>query len=159
MEERIVALLTGHGVRFRVHEHGVAPTVAEAAARLPFPVEQFLKTVAFRVKDGPWLLAASRGGDRIDYRKLAAAAGVKRGALRQPGAGEVEAALGFVRGGVGPFPPDGDTLVLVDERALELETVYCGIGRADRTLEIGLRDLIRVVGGRVLPLVQEGPDG
>ena len=159
MEERIVGLLTGHGVRFRVHEHGAAPTVAEAAARLPFPAEQFLKTVAFRVKDGAWILAASRGQDRIDYRKLAAAAGVKRGELRQPGPGEVEAALGFPRGGVGPFPPDAETLVLVDERALELETVYCGIGRNDRTLEIGLRDLIRVVDARVLPLVQERSAG
>ncbi len=155
MEERIIALLTGHGVRFRVHKPGASTTVADAAARLPFPAEQFLKTVAFRVKDGPWIVAASRGRDRIDYRKLAAATGVKRGELRQPGPGEVEAALGFPRGGVGPFPPAADTLVLVDERALELETAYCGIGRDDRTLEIALRDLIRVVDAWVLPLVQE----
>jgi hypothetical protein len=39
--------------------------------------------------------------------------------------------------------------------AATLDTVYCGVGRNDRTLEIGIADLIAAAGARVLPLVQE----
>ena len=156
-DERIVRLLAEHGVPFRVHEHTVARTVADAQERLPFPRERFLKTVAFRVKNGPWVLAALRGQDRVDYRKLAAALGVRRGDLLQPAPGEVEEALGFAVGGVCPIPPNADAETVVDRGAADLGTVYCGIGRADRTLEIGLTDLVTVARARVLPIAQEPP--
>jgi prolyl-tRNA editing enzyme YbaK/EbsC (Cys-tRNA(Pro) deacylase) len=45
--------------------------------------------------------------------------------------------------------------VLFDEAALQMATVYCGAGRNDRTLEIGLPDLIRAVAGPVAPLARE----
>ena len=77
-EGQIVGLLTGRGVRFRVHEHVVSRTVADAVALLPFPAEQYLKTVVFRVKGGDWVLVACRGEDRVDYKKVAAACGVRR---------------------------------------------------------------------------------
>src|SRR5579859_1894850 len=80
-EARIISLLNERGVHFRVYAHPVAATVAAAAAHLPFPPEQFLKTVAFLAGDTDWILAALRGGDRIDYRKLAAAVGVRRADL------------------------------------------------------------------------------
>jgi Cys-tRNA(Pro)/Cys-tRNA(Cys) deacylase len=154
-EARIVALLTAHGVRFRVHAHTIAVTVADAAARLPFPPDQFLKTVAFRAEATGWILAALRAHDRVDYRKLAAAAGVRRADLRQPDPAEVAAALGVAAGGIGPFPLAAVSLVIVDSGAAGMDAVYCGIGRSDRTLEIGLQDLIRVVQARVHPITQD----
>jgi hypothetical protein len=36
-------------------------------------------------------------------------------------------------------------------------TVYCGIGRNDRTLEIAIADLIAVSGALVAPVVQGAP--
>src|SRR5262245_41234128 len=95
LAERLARRLEGSGVRFRVHEHVVSRTVADAEALLPFPLESLLKTVVFRVKGGPWVLAACRGQDRVDYRKLALACGVKRADLVRPAPEEVEAALGF----------------------------------------------------------------
>jgi Cys-tRNA(Pro)/Cys-tRNA(Cys) deacylase len=154
-EARIIALLTAHGVRFRVHAHTVAVTVADAAARLPFPQDQFLKTVAFTAGGTGWILAALRAHDRVDYRKLAAAAGVRRADLRQPDPAEVAVALGMAAGGIGPFPLATATLVIVDNAATGMDTVYCGMGRSDRTLEIGLRDLIRVVHAHVHPIAQD----
>ncbi|MHB8646861.1 MAG: hypothetical protein ACYDAR_13810 [Thermomicrobiales bacterium] len=35
-----------------------------------------------------------------------------------------------------------------------METVYCGIGRTDRTLEIALADVIALSGTLVAPIVQ-----
>jgi Cys-tRNA(Pro)/Cys-tRNA(Cys) deacylase len=151
----IVQLLRAGGVPFTIHAHAVARTVADAEARLPFPKEQFLKTVVFRLKAGGWILVALQGQDQVDYRRLAAALGVRRGDLVRPPPEEVETALGYQIGGVSPIPLAADARVLFDEAALQMATVYCGAGRNDRTLEIGLTDLIRTVAGQVASLTRE----
>jgi Cys-tRNA(Pro)/Cys-tRNA(Cys) deacylase len=151
----IVRRLEAAGVPFTIHTHEPARTVADAEARLPFPKAQFLKTVVFRLKGGGWILVALQGQDQVDYRRLADALGVKRGDLIRPPPEEIEAALGYQIGGVGPIPLGPDTGVLFDEAALQMATVYCGAGRNDRTLEIGLPDLIRAVAGPVAPLARE----
>jgi len=76
--ERIVERLTARGVPFTIHEHVPARTVADALERLPFSPDAYLKTVAFRLKAGGWVLATLRGADRVEYRRLAAALGVPR---------------------------------------------------------------------------------
>ena len=155
-EEQIVRLLASLDIPFRIHKHVVSRTVADAIEKLPFPVEHYLKTIVFRVKQGPWLLVACRGQDRVDYRKLAAACGFKREQIVRPAPDEVEATLGYEIGGICPIPPDESAQALVDATAAAtLDTVYCGVGRNDRTLEIAIADLIVAAQARVLPLVQE----
>jgi len=157
--ERIAALLAARGVPFRVHEHHVSRTVADALETLPFPPEQLLKTIVFRIKDGPWALAALKGLDRVDYKRLADALAVRRADLSRPDPAAVEAALGYAMGGVCPIPPDDTVRALVDARAAnDLNTVFCGIGRDDRTLEIAIADLIAVSGALVAPIAQN-PSG
>lgn len=156
MDERIEALLKLRGVAYRVHEHEVVRTVAEAAERLPFPVERFLKTIVFRTRDGRWLLAALRGLDRLDYRALAQAADVKRADLLQPSAAEVQDALGYESGGICPIPPRDDATAYVDEAALALGNVYCGSGRIGSTLEIPVDELVRAAGARVVRIATPG---
>ncbi len=164
--ERTVELLRARGVHFAIHRHAAAPTVAEARATLPFPFEQFLKTVVFRVKDGAgaggdpsggaggWVLVALRGQDRVDYRKLAAALGVRRGDLVRPSPEEIMTGLGLPFGGIGPIPPNNAARVVFDAAALDLGTVYCGVGSDEHTLEIDVHDLAAVTGGLVAPVSQ-----
>jgi Cys-tRNA(Pro)/Cys-tRNA(Cys) deacylase len=155
--EQIVARLTSRGVAFTIHEHVVARTVADALERLPFSPDAYLKTVAFRLKAGGWVLAALRGADRVDYRGLAAALGVGRRDLHQMTPDEVAADLEYPIGGVGPVPPNERTRTIFDTLAVaELETVYCGAGRPDRTLEVRLPDLIAACDGLVAPIAQPG---
>ena len=161
-DERIVELLRASGVRFELHRHEVAPTVAEARAKLPFPFEQFLKTVAFRLKGGVvgdgWVLVALRGQDRVDYRKLADALGVRRGDLARPSPEEILDGLGLPFGGVGPIPPNDATRVVFDTAALDLGTVFCGVGSDEHTLEIDVRDLVVVTAGLVAPVARPAAD-
>jgi Cys-tRNA(Pro)/Cys-tRNA(Cys) deacylase len=159
--EQIVGRLTARGVPFTIHEHVVAPTVADALERLPFSPDAYLKTVAFRLKAGGWVLAALRGADRVDYRGLASALGVGRRDLHQMTPDEVAADLGYPIGGVGPVPSNDRTRTVFDARAVaELDVVYCGAGRPDRTLEARLTDLMVACDGIVAPIAQalgEGP--
>ena len=155
IDERIAARLRAHGVSFTIHEHVVSRTVADAASLLSFPPEAFLKTIAFRQKRGGWVLASLRGEDRVDYRGLAAALGVSRRDLQAMEPSELLADLGYPIGGVGPVPPNDETRVVFDSRAVdELDTVYCGAGRDDRTLEVRLADLLPACSGIVAPISQ-----
>ena len=129
--------------------------MADALERLPFSPDAYLKTVAFRLKAGGWVLAALRGADRVDYRGLAAALGVSRRDLHQLTPDEVAADLGYPIGGVGPVPPNAQTRTVFDRAAVDvLDTVYYGAGREDRTLEARLADLVAASDGSVAPISQ-----
>lgn len=152
--EALAATLQAHGVPFTIYTHAPLRTVQDYLGH--FPLEQILKTVAFRVKEGPWVLVALRGADRVDYRRLADALGVKRAALVQPTAAEVETTLGVAPGGVSPVPTVAGVIVVFDQGTLDMDQVFCGAGRPDQTLEIRLADLLQVVGPRVAAVRHEG---
>lgn len=153
--EKVIELLNQHHVEYTMHEHQVFHTVADMEEHLPFSKEFFLKTLAFKVKNSFWILAGTRGQDRVDYRKLAAAFGISRSHILRPSAEEVEEVLGFAEGGVCPIPTSDDVRVVIDEGLLGIDRVYCGGARNDRTLEIGLDDLMRVSQAQVLPIVRD----
>lgn len=150
--EAIVAFLTERNIPFTIHEHAPSYTVADAEERLLFPLERLLKTVAFRIKTGGYLLAALRGPDRVDYRKLAAACGAKRANIVRLTPEEVAGAFGVEVGSVGPLALQEDVQVFFDTQVSTRETVFCGVGRPDRTLEIHLTDLVQITAGQILPL-------
>jgi prolyl-tRNA editing enzyme YbaK/EbsC (Cys-tRNA(Pro) deacylase) len=153
--EQVVQKLNDSAVQFTMHEHAVFHTVADMEEHLPFPKEFFLKTLAFKIKNSFWVLAATRGQDRVDYRKIAAALDISRSHIIRPSPEEVQAALGFDQGGVCPIPTNENTRVLIDARVPALEKVYCGGVRNDRTLEIATSDLLRVSGAQIQPLVRD----
>ena len=156
--DAIVERLRARGVSYTIHEHVASRTVADAMTLLPFDPDAYLKTVAFRLKAGGWALAALRGADRVDYKGLAAALGVGRRDLHQLAPDEVAADLGYPIGGVGPVPPNAQTRTIFDQAAVDvLDTVYCGAGREDRTLEVRLADLIRACDGLIAPISQLAP--
>lgn len=137
------------GVPFVLHTHTATRTVEDAARNLTFDVSRIVKTVAFHTRSGGLVLAALRGTKRVDYPKLAALVGVNRRDLAPLSPEEVMERLGVEPGSVSPVPLREGLDILIDEDVLNiLPTVYCGIGRPDRTLEIAPADLVRLAGGR-----------
>lgn len=153
--ENILQRLKDSGVAYQLYEHAPSVTVAEAEAHLDFPVEQLLKTIAFRRKNGGWVLAALCGYQQVDYKKLAVVCGVSRDKLTRLAPEAVEQELGFELGGVGPFATNAQTQVVIDTGALQHTHIFCGMGRRDRTLEIAPVDLVRVSGATVVALAKE----
>jgi Cys-tRNA(Pro)/Cys-tRNA(Cys) deacylase len=152
--DQIIAALAASGFAYRIHEHAPSVTIQDADTHLDFPVEQLLKTIAFRVKNRGWVLAALCGYAQVDYKRLAAAVGVSRDKLMRLEAGEVQSELGYELGGVAPFAPNAQTQVLIDAGAMGWQTIYCGTGRNDRTLEIDPRLLAQVAGAKVAGLAK-----
>ena len=153
--ESILALLQARGVAFTIHAHAPSHTVADAQERRLFPLERLLKTVAFKRRAGGWILAGVRGPDRVDYRKLAAAAGTRRADLFPLSPAEVVEVFGVEPGSVGPVVLRADVQVLLDAHLPDTGTIFCGAGRPDRTLEIALADLVQITGARVVPLASD----
>ena len=146
---RLVDIVEQSGVPFVLHSHAATRTVEDAAQNLTFDVSRIVKTVAFRTRGGGLVLAALRGTRRVDYPKLAALVGVNRRDLAPLSPDEVVELLGVEPGSVSPLPLREDAAVIVDDDVLTiLPTVYCGIGRPDRTLEVAPVDLVRLAGGR-----------
>src|SRR5579859_7328911 len=101
---QILAFLQAQEVPFTIHEHDESRTFNDAKEALPFPLERLLKTVAFRLKTGGWILVALRGQDRIDYKRLARVLGVKRNEIVQLSPDEVKSVLHVESGSVAPVP-------------------------------------------------------
>jgi Cys-tRNA(Pro)/Cys-tRNA(Cys) deacylase len=153
--EAILQFLTTSNVPFTIHEHIPSFTVADAEAHLDFPLERLLKTIAFRVRHGEYLLAAVRGPDRIDYRKLAAACSTKRTEIFRLTPEEVLQAFSVEVGSVNPIPLRDGVRILFDDKVPAHQTVFCGTGRPDRTLEIQFLDLVQITQGQVVPLTAD----
>lgn len=151
--EQILQLLDEQGVAYRLYEHEPVRTVAEVEEKLPLLLDRMLKTIAFRLRDGRYVLAGLRGHDRLSYPLLARALGVNRRDVTSLSPEAVAAELGFAVGGVGPFALREDVLVLFDGRLLDMGTVYCGSGLSTVTLAVDFADLQRITAGRVVTLV------
>jgi Cys-tRNA(Pro)/Cys-tRNA(Cys) deacylase len=148
----ITSILRTENCQHRIHEHQPIVTVAEAVARVPELTENLLKTVVFRKKSGTWVLAALFHNRRVDYKKLAEAVGINRRDLRPVSPADVERALGFEIGGVGPFPISDEIDVVVDDAVTRRDTILCGSGKNTCTVELNVRDLLRVSRAVVAPI-------
>lgn len=126
--------------------------MAEAVAFVPELTDNLLKTVVFRKKSGTWVLAALFHDRRVNYKQLAEAVGINRRDLRPVSPTEVERALGFEIGGVGPFPINDEIVVVIDDAVTNRITVLCGSGKNTCTIELKVRDLLRVSHAVVAPI-------
>lgn len=150
--EKVITMLEQSGAAFQLHEHPVVTTIDVAKQKVPHLTHNLLKTVVFKIKGADWILAAVQSYDRIHYKKLADAVGVKRTQLRSIAPEQVESDLGFEIGGVGPFAVREDIQVVFDASLKDLGPIFCGSGKNTRTIEMGAQDLIGLSKGCVYPI-------
>ncbi|MFE9359662.1 aminoacyl-tRNA deacylase [Streptomyces olivaceoviridis] len=141
------------GVPFTVLDHVPIVGQEDAETKLGLTTEQLLKTMVFRTADGGFVLAALPVTGRVNYGRLARAAGVSRAKLRQAEPGELSL-LGMEPGGASPVCDLSDVVTVFDTAVTRMGTVYCGSGRADRTVRIEAAHLIELVGPKIEELSQ-----
>jgi len=145
----IQSLLEKGGLPYTLHKHLPVITVEDAKVKVPHLTNNLIKTIVFHIKDSHWILAGVNGSDRIDYKQLGDVCGVNRKLLRSVSPEDVETALGFEIGGVGPFPVNDNVKVILDEGLMKLGMVFCGSGKNTITVEMNVYDLIKVTGAEV----------
>ena len=143
--EELVALLDAGHARYRVIEHpaeGRSDLVASLRGTLP---GQGAKAMLCKGRDDTprFVLAVLPGDRKLDFRKLAAAAGMKRATLAT--AEEVERETGCPIGAVPPFSLTPSIALFADPRLTDMfPEVAFNAGRLDRSIVLDSRDYLRI---------------
>jgi Cys-tRNA(Pro) deacylase len=124
-------------------------TAADAAAAIGVDVGQIVKSLIFAV-GGRLVLAYVSGRNRLDERKLAAAAGSTT--CTRVDADTVRTATGFPIGGVPPFGHATALPVFVDPDLLKYDVVWAAAGTWNDVFAIAPGDLVRASNGTVTDL-------
>jgi Cys-tRNA(Pro)/Cys-tRNA(Cys) deacylase len=136
------------GIAFETLEYELDPRAEsyglEAAVKLGIPPERVFKTLVVEA-DGESLFALVPVEARLDNRSLG-----KRVSLADPD--DAHRVTGYVRGGTSVFGSRKRLPVLLDESALDHETIVVNGGRRGLQLELSPHDLLRATGGRTLRL-------
>jgi Cys-tRNA(Pro)/Cys-tRNA(Cys) deacylase len=136
------------GIAFEVHEYEHDPSAAsygmEAAEALGVDPGRVFKTLVADL-DGTLTVCIVPVAGELDLRSLG-----KRARLAETA--KAERTTGYVAGGISPLGQRRALPTLVDETALEHETVFVSAGRRGLEIELAPQDLVALTNGRVRPL-------
>lgn len=127
------------------HDPGAQSYGTEAAEVMGVPAERVFKTLLADV-DGKLVVAVVPVSGQLDLKALAGAVGGKKAAMADPAA--AERTTGYVLGGISPLGQRKKLPTVIDESALEYETVFCSAGRRGLEIELAPADLVRLTSAR-----------
>jgi len=153
MYEKLVDLLEREGAEYRVIEHpaeGRSDAVAAIRGTLP---GQGAKAMLCRSKDDgqALILAILPGNKKLDFKKVAAAVGVKKATLAS--AEEAQRETGCVIGAIPPFSFSKNIKLVVDPELIEsFDEIAFNAGRLDKSIVLNSADYLRVAHPLIEPL-------
>jgi Cys-tRNA(Pro)/Cys-tRNA(Cys) deacylase len=151
-----VAALAKAGVHHRVHRYDHDPSAPsygrEAAEALDVDEARVFKTLVTSV-DGRLVVAAVPVDAEVDMKALAAAMQGKRAEMADPTS--IERATGYVRGGISPVGQRRRLPTVIDDSAMDWQTVFVSGGRRGLEIEIDPDDLVRATGGHLASIARK----
>lgn len=151
--QRVQEALAGAGVDVEVVEFVESTrTAAEAAGAIGTTVAQIVKSLVFLAGEAPLLVIAS-GANRVSLTKAAAIAGAD---VHRADAGTVRRVTGFPIGGVPPVGLQSPLQILIDRDLLRFDHVWAAAGTPNAVFRITPSDLVRVTGGEVADVREDG---
>lgn len=151
---RVEAAARDLGLAIEIREFPDGTKTAEdAATAIGVEVGQIVKSLIFGV-DGAPTLALVSGANRLDEKKLAAAAGASK--VKRIDADAVREATSYAIGGIPPFGYPAPLPTFVDPDLLTYDTVWAAAGSHTHVFAITPGDLVRVTSGQVTELKPGG---
>ncbi|WGX94641.1 Cys-tRNA(Pro) deacylase [Nocardioides sp. L-11A] len=145
--------LAAAGVAFTVHEYAHDARAAsygdEAAQAMGIEPGRVFKTL-FADVDGALVVGVVPVSGQLDLKALARAVEGRRAVMADPKA--AERATGYVVGGISPLGQRRAHPTVVDETALDHDTVFVSAGRRGLEVEISPAELVRLTAARVAPI-------
>ncbi len=145
--------LTQAKVPFEVHAYNHDPAAqsygTEAAEAMGIPPQRVFKTLLADV-DGKLTVAVVPVSGQLDLKALASAVGGKKATMADPAA--AERTTGYVLGGISPLGQRKKVPTVIDESALDHETVFCSAGKRGLEIELAPADLVRLTSARTAPI-------
>lgn len=148
-----VVALTRAGIAHEVRRYDHDPSAAsyghEAADALGVDGARVLKTLVASV-DGQLTVAVVPIVGELDLKALARELGAKRAEMAA--VADAERATGYVVGGISPIGQKRRLTTIIDESALEWDTVFVSGGRRGLELELAPADLGVATDARFAPI-------
>lgn len=145
--QRVADLLTALG-----HDKPVVmlpatgKTSAEAAAGLGCSVAEIAKSIVFRrLSDDAAVMVVASGANRVDEKKVAALLGE----LGKADPRFIKERIGYAIGGVCPIGHVQETVMLVDEDLLKLDSVWAAAGHPHAVFNLTPQQLLAMTGAPV----------
>ena len=150
------AALSKAGIEFTVHSFEPDPKNPSyglaAAAALGTAPERVFKTLIVEL-DGQLAVGIVPVSSQLDLKALATALGGKKAAMaEQPAA---ERSTGYVVGGISPVGQRKRLPTVLDESALEYETVFVSAGRRGSDVELSPADLVTITDATVAGIARQ----
>jgi Cys-tRNA(Pro)/Cys-tRNA(Cys) deacylase len=148
-------ILDGLGISYELRPYEVdledlsAPSVAK---KIGLPVEQVFKTLLTVANSGEHFFAVIPGGDELDLKKLASAAGVKKVELAS--LKEVEPLTGYIRGGVTVMGAKKAFAAYADETIELHEVISVSAGMRGLQLLLSPADYLRASAATIADLAK-----
>ncbi len=145
---RVIAAAAEHGLTPDVQRFPAGTATAQDAAdAIGCPVGAIAKSIVVTSDDGPVLVLTS-GVNRVDFAKVAQAAGVT--GVRRASADEAKQATGYAIGGTAPFGHPQSLPILADVDLMGYATVWVAAGTPDTVFSITPDQLVATTGAPVV---------
>jgi Cys-tRNA(Pro)/Cys-tRNA(Cys) deacylase len=135
-------------VPFEVHEYRHDPAAAsygeEAVRALGVSAERVFKTLVVSLEPQGHAVAVVPMAGSLDLKALATALGAKRAVLAEPR--EAERLTGYLLGAISPLGQKRRLDTVVDESALQRQTIFVSAGRRGLELELAPAVLVELCG-------------
>ena len=146
--QRVADLLTSIG-----HDKPVVmlpatgKTSAEAAAGLGCTIAEIAKSIVFRrLADDAAVMVVASGVNRVDEKKVAAVVGP----LGKADAKFVKERIGYTIGGVCPIGHVDNTVMLIDEDLLKLDSIWAAAGHPHAVFNLTPQQLVSMTSAPVV---------
>ncbi|MDR5762779.1 YbaK/prolyl-tRNA synthetase associated domain-containing protein [Caballeronia sp. LZ035] len=151
--DQLIDALEREGARYRVLEHPEEGRCDLVAALRGTEPGQGAKAMLCKSKDadGQMILAILPGDRKLDFKKVATAAGIRKATLATPE--EAQRETGCVIGAIPPFSFSPAVKLIVDPELIErFDEIAFNAGRLDRSMLLASVDYLRIARPLVSPL-------
>src|ERR1700745_1199029 len=150
-----VGILDGLAIKQELREYQVDPDDLSAetvAAKIGFPPERLFKTLVVRGDRRGIYLAVIAANAELDFKALARRTGDRK--VDMVPLKDVQAATGYIRGGVTALACKKDYPVYIDELAQICDVISISAGIRGLQILLAPQDYIRAVNARVVAIAK-----
>jgi len=143
------------GIDYELRAYEVDPedlSAISVAHKIGLPPEQVFKTLLTRTQEGESLFAVVPADSELDFKKLAAAAGVRK--VEMAALKDVEPLTGYIRGGVTVFGSKKAFPVFAEETIELFDPISVSAGTRGLQILLAPADYIRAAEAQLVDLVR-----
>jgi Cys-tRNA(Pro)/Cys-tRNA(Cys) deacylase len=143
------------GIKYELREYDVDPddlSAGTVAAKIGLPPERLFKTLAVQGDRNGIYLAVIPATEELDFKALAHQTGDRK--VDMVPLKEVQAATGYIRGGVTALACKKDYPVYIDELAEICDVISVSAGMRGLQILLAPEDYIRAVKARVIAITK-----